>query len=248
MMSHHPNPHSGRRNVAPTPTRLAPYSRADAIADALLFEVPIRLTRLFRFSYPVAVTAQAWFDAVAWDARAEAGKPRPTGQNETWRITELLLAAHHAAATSPAGSEVIPFTVHRVPPTGPVTRTVRLTLQISIHTGDHGETVATISHRPLRIAGRFHLADTPDTHWPAVDFDVDLDGRTHLLVTADTLDGLIAARAEVDCRGVYITPIADGTLLVANWDGTAVALQPDPDGLYHLELLGWPIVSEPDDT
>ena len=36
------------------------------------------------------MTAVAWFDAVAWDAQAEAGKPRATRQSESGRITAVL--------------------------------------------------------------------------------------------------------------------------------------------------------------
>ena len=61
MPTPHPDQHHHsptRRSGSHTPTTVAPYTRADAIADALLFEVPIRLSRLFGFTYPVAVTAQ----------------------------------------------------------------------------------------------------------------------------------------------------------------------------------------------
>src|SRR6476661_616995 len=104
-----PSPHPDGRAAVP-------YTRADAIADALLFEVPPILSRQFRFTYPVAVTAVAWFDAVAWDAQAEGSKPRPTHQCEAGRITDLLWAARHAVDANPTGSHDIEFTVFRVPP------------------------------------------------------------------------------------------------------------------------------------
>lgn len=44
-----PAPHPDRRAAA--------YTRADAIIDALLFEVPPRLSAQFGFPYPIAVTA-----------------------------------------------------------------------------------------------------------------------------------------------------------------------------------------------
>jgi len=61
------------------PATVPPYTRADAITDGLLIEAPPRLTRMFRFPYPVAVTHTAWHDAVAWDAQTEAGKPARPG-------------------------------------------------------------------------------------------------------------------------------------------------------------------------
>ena len=248
MPTPHPDPHHHpptRRNGSHTPAAVAPYTRADAIADALLFEVPIRLSRLFGFTYPVAVTAQAWFDAVAWDLQAEAGKPLPTGETETWRITEVLAAARDAVAAGIPGLPTIPFTVYRIPPTGPVARLVRLTLQITIHSGDHGETVATISHRPSTVAGRFHLPETPHLHWPATGFDYD-DNGVHPVVTADTLD-LVLATATIGTLlcGVDATPGLNGDLHVHLWAGITTTLHPDQVGHYHLRHLGWPFTSEP---
>ena len=128
-----PTPHPDHRAVTP-------YTRADAITDALLFEVPQRLARQFRFPYPVAVTAVAWFDAVAWDARAEAGKPRPTYQTESGRISDLLWAARQAVNTTTTGSHDLEFVIYRVPPTGPHTRALRLTL---------------VPRTPHAVSGRF---------------------------------------------------------------------------------------------
>ena len=102
-----PTPHPDGRAAVP-------YPRADAIADALLFEVPPVLSRQFRFTYPVAVTAVAWFDTVAWDVHAEGSKPRPTHQCEAGRITDLLWAARHAVDADRTGRHQIGFTVYRV--------------------------------------------------------------------------------------------------------------------------------------
>ena len=128
-----PSPHPDGRAAVP-------YTRADAIADALLFEVPPVLSRQFRFTYPVAVTAVAWFDAVAWDVQAEGSKPRSTRQCEAGRITDLLWAARHAVDADPTGSHQVEFTVYRVPPTGPQTRALRL--RLAEHLVDNDETNA----------------------------------------------------------------------------------------------------------
>ncbi|MGS0685094.1 hypothetical protein ACVBEQ_08075 [Nakamurella sp. GG22] len=247
MPTHHPDPRPPScRNGASRPAGVLPYTRADAITDALLFEVPARLSRLFRFTYPVAVTAQAWFDAVHWDHAAERGKPRPTGETEAGRITEVLWAARQAVSTCPTGSHDIPFTVHRVPPTGPVTRTTRLTLQISIHQGDHGETVATIGHHPAPIAGRFHLPDTAEIRWPAAAFDHDPQGRVHPVVTADTLDAVLAAVTQIAGLCVSdVSPGLDEDLHVFCTDGSTVTLRPDEAGRYHLRALRLPFACEP---
>ena len=233
----------------PRPTRppvVPPYTRADAITDGLLIEVPDKLARTFRFSYPVAITQTAWHDTVAWDTRAEARKPRPTGQCETGRITEVLWAARQAAAGNPTGTHDIAFVVHRVPPHGPLTRALRATLVLHIHRGDHGETVATIGPRHTQHAGRFHLAGDPATVWFAAAFDTDSSGRTHPVVTADTLDAVLAHASDTTgttgTGGIDVTPGTDGDVHVHQPGGITHTLRPDPLGRYHLRPLDWPLV------
>jgi hypothetical protein len=146
------------------PVTVPPYTRADAIADGLLVEVPPRLTELFRFTCPVAVTQSAWHDAVAWDRWVEAGKPRRTWQTEAGRLTEILWAARRALAAGRDGSRDLEFVIHRVPVRGPETRALRRALVLHLHQGDHGETVATIG--PANVdpaAGRFQLAGDAGT-------------------------------------------------------------------------------------
>jgi hypothetical protein len=229
----------------PRPDRraAAAYTRADAITDVLLFEVPPRLSRLFGFSYPVAVTAVAWFDAVAWDAQAEACKPRPTRESEAGRITDLLWAARQAADSHPPGTHEVDFTVCRVPPTGPHTRAARLALVLHVHQGDHGEPVATIGHPDPPHAGQFHFPDDPTMIWPAAGFDRDHTGRLFPVVTPDTLDEILTMATDVTHeRSVDVTPGPDGTVHVTGPDGSAATLRPDDHGRYHLRPLGWPLV------
>ena len=95
-----------------------------------------------------------------------------------FQCSNALWVARHAPYTSRTGRQDTGSWSTRVPPTGPVTRAIRLTLRIMIHEGDHGETVATIAHPQATRAGRFHLADA--SGHPS--------GRVHPIVTADTLD------------------------------------------------------------
>ena len=62
-----PTPHPDHQFQPQSPARehSRGYSRADAIADGLLIEVPIRLSGQFGISWPLAVSTLAWFDAVA---------------------------------------------------------------------------------------------------------------------------------------------------------------------------------------
>ena len=63
-----------------------------------------------------------------------------------FQCSNALWVARHAPYTSRTGRQDTGSWSTRVPPTGPVTRAIRLTLRIMIHEGDHGETVDTIAH------------------------------------------------------------------------------------------------------
>ena len=241
MPNQHTHPHS--EPPADRRHRLA-YTRAEAIADGLLIEVPTRLSRQFGFTLPLAVTAQAWFDAVAWDAEAEAAKPRPTGEHESGRIAELLFAARQATTSHPTSSNGHPleFTVHRVPPVGRETRALSLTLKISHHTGDHGEPVATIEHANHTRAGAFRLAcgDRLSSRWFAVGFDQPTTDDACPVVTPDTLDAVLAEATDI--LGIVTTAFPSGTVHVRHPAGHTVTLRTDGDGHYPLRNLGWPFI------
>lgn len=236
-------------NRAPThPVTVPPYTRADAITDGLLIEVPQKLTRMFRFTCPVAVTQLAWHDAVAWDPHIEAGKPRPTGQSESARITEVLWAARQALYTNRTGGQDIRFLIHRVPPHGPQTHALRCNLVLHLHCGDHGETVATIAAAQVPMAGQFYLADDPATVWVATGFDTDTSGRLSPVVTADTLDEILAAATDItDISNIEVTSGSDGSVHVHEPSGLTHTLRPDQHGRYHLRPLDWPLVCRPSD-
>lgn len=238
-----PQPGCGRQQHGRHARRVhQPYGRSDAIADGLLIEVPVRLSRQFHFTYPVALTAQAWFDTVLWDERAEQGKPTPTGQHECSRITEVLWAARQAQYISRTCSSALNFLVHRVPPTGPETRSLRITLRIAVHAGDCGEAVATISHaHPAEDAAAWFVSPG-GPRFPAVAVDSDNSGRSHPVVTVDTLDVILAAASG---DGVDATPGAEGTVHVHQQDGITVTLWPDAHGHYPLRRLDWPFEQAP---
>lgn len=236
-------PHPGHQHPThPHQNRQHPliYTRADAIADGLMIEVPTRLSRQFGIRWQLAVSTLAWFDAIAWDPGSEAGKPRPTGQTESARIAEVLWAARQALTTHPFGARDIGFTVHRVPPVGPETRATRCTLRLSIHPGDHGETVATICQPAPVVAGRFvlpHHGDSGAT-FTAVAYDEDRDHLLWPVVTADTLDTILTEATRTG-PGVYTTAGQGGVIHVRQPGAHPVSLRPDPLGWYHLHPLGW---------
>src|SRR4051794_12953462 len=65
---------------------ISTYSRAQLIADGGLIEAPAAITSEAGFLHPVAFTAAAWADAVAWNDKIEARKPEGTGQDENGRL------------------------------------------------------------------------------------------------------------------------------------------------------------------
>jgi hypothetical protein len=65
------------------------YTRAHALADGVLVAVPVELAAEAGFRWPVALTAAAWADTVAWDEAIEARKPHPTGQDEIGRLWDV---------------------------------------------------------------------------------------------------------------------------------------------------------------
>jgi hypothetical protein len=76
------------------------YTRAQALDDGVLVAVPAALATEAGFRWPIALTAAAWADTVAWDEDTEARKPSPTGQDETGRLWDVLTMTRHAEALS----------------------------------------------------------------------------------------------------------------------------------------------------
>jgi hypothetical protein len=147
-----PNGHvSGQDDMAAEPghhwagATVYAYTRAQAIADGVLAEVPPALASQAGFRCPVALTAGAWADAVAWDKQTEAGKPAPTGQDEVGRLWDVLTMAHWAISRRRgAPDQRLAFQVLRVPPTGRGLRPRPTTLHIVAGPGDDAELVLTI--------------------------------------------------------------------------------------------------------
>ena len=120
------------------------YTRSQAIADGVLITVPAQTASEAGSRVPVALTAGAWADCVAWPDTAEAAKPHGTGQDETGRLWDVLTMARHAAARAQATSRTS-FDVLRVPATGRGVQPRRARLVLHIGPGDDGEPVITIS-------------------------------------------------------------------------------------------------------
>lgn len=109
------------------------YTRAQAIADGVLMDVSA-LAREAGFKVPVAMTAAAWADCVAWP-------PEAGGQDETGRLWDVLYLAGWQARGHPTHN-LVGFGVLRVRP--PEIQPSYAALQLHIGPGDQGEPVATI--------------------------------------------------------------------------------------------------------
>ena len=71
------------------------YTRAQALADGVLVDAG-PLAREAGYRWPVALTAAAWADCVAWtDADSAAQVP----QDETGRLWDVLFMGAHAVRT-----------------------------------------------------------------------------------------------------------------------------------------------------
>ena len=116
------------------------YTRAQALADGVLIDAG-SMTREAGFRWPVAITAGAWADCVAWD---DADSERQTHQDQSGRLWDVLfMAAYAARANADAGSELL-FELYRVPRNGEATEAELTRLKLVVGPGDGGEPVMTI--------------------------------------------------------------------------------------------------------
>ena len=86
------------------------YTRAEAVEDGLLIDVS-ETAREAGFRIPVALTAAAWADCVAWNA---ADNMRQTYQDEPGRLWEVLWITVQAVRKG-GGERVMTFQLYRVP-------------------------------------------------------------------------------------------------------------------------------------
>lgn len=115
------------------------YTRAQAIADGVLVDVT-RAAAEAGFRLPVAMTAAAWADCVAW---SNADGERQTHQDRSGRLWDVVWMASKAARQAQDAARV-PFQLYRVPRDGRSIRARLTTLHLHIGPGDDGEPVITI--------------------------------------------------------------------------------------------------------
>jgi hypothetical protein len=118
------------------------YSRAQAIADGVLVEVPADIAREAGFTVQVALTAAAWADCVAWTADDE----QRTGacQDEQGRLWDVLYLTRCRIRRALPGVDQVRVQVSRVPRAGGGVQPRPVSLIAHCGPGDDGQPVITI--------------------------------------------------------------------------------------------------------
>ena len=117
------------------------YTRAQALAEGVFVDVT-DMAREAGFRFPVAMTAAAWQDCVAW---SDADNEAQTYQDESGRLWDVLTMALHGIRRHYRGtSHELPFELLRIPRDGHATQPVETTLKLMAEPGDEGEPVMTI--------------------------------------------------------------------------------------------------------
>jgi hypothetical protein len=119
------------------------YTRADALADGTLVDVTGTAAEA-GFTCPVALTQDAWADAVAWSDGTDAAKGGFTGQSESGRLWDVLWMTRYAIQRQRATGDRLEVLLYRVPATGRELEPRLTRLHALTGPGDHGEQVITI--------------------------------------------------------------------------------------------------------
>ena len=116
------------------------YTRAQAIEDGVLIDAT-EMAIDAGFQWPVALTAAAWADCVAW---SDADNERQAYQDQSGRLWDVLFMACYAIRTAKNRDQQLPFDLYRIPRNGRATKSQRLTLKLILGPDDNGEPVITI--------------------------------------------------------------------------------------------------------
>jgi len=119
---------------------ISTYSRAQAIEDGMLIDVS-ETAQEAGFKYPIALTAAAWADCVAW---TENDNEKQTYQDESGRLWDVLYMASNGIRASKNSGDRLLFQLYRVPCDGRSTKAERTSLKLIIGPGDTPEPVITI--------------------------------------------------------------------------------------------------------
>ena len=119
---------------------ISTYTRAQAIEDGVLIDVS-STARDEGFRWPVAMTAGAWADCVAWSDRDNQAQAY---QDQSGRLWDVIFMAFQAISLSRESGDRLLFRLYRVPRDGHSTDAELTTLKLIVGPGDSGEPVITI--------------------------------------------------------------------------------------------------------
>jgi len=120
---------------------ISTYTRAQAIEDGVLIEIsPLAKESGFN-EWPVAMTAGAWADCVAWSDRDSQTQ---VYQDQSGRLYDVIFMAFQAICLSREIGDRLLFRLYRVPRDGHSTDAGLTTLKLIVGPGDSGEPVITI--------------------------------------------------------------------------------------------------------
>ncbi|MGP5220639.1 DUF6573 family protein [Arthrobacter rhombi] len=111
------------------------YTRAQAIEDGALFNLTMTAQEA-GFRIPVAITAAAWAEAIAWDQD-------DFSQDEAGRMWDVVFMARVACAGATSAPRV-DYRMVRVPNVKGAQEPEEITLSVHVGGGDHCEPVITI--------------------------------------------------------------------------------------------------------
>lgn len=116
------------------------YTRQQALKDGVLIDASAMATEA-GFTVPVALTAAAWADAVAWN---ESDNERQAYQDESGRLWDVLFMAAHAIRSNSDDEQPLRFSLNRIPRDGRSHASREVSLKLILGPGDNGEPVITI--------------------------------------------------------------------------------------------------------
>ncbi len=116
------------------------YTRAQALEDGVLVDAG-PLAQEAGFGLPVALTAAAWTDCVAWN---EADCLAQVHQDETGRLWDVLFMAAHAVRSDAGHGSSKQFELYRVPRDGHSIKPTKACLKLVVGPDDHGDAVVTL--------------------------------------------------------------------------------------------------------
>lgn len=116
------------------------YTRAQAIEDGVLIDAG-SMAQEAGFKWPVAITADAWAESVAW---SEDDSEKQIHHDLSGRLWDVLFMASHAIRSRSGSGDRLLFQLYRVPRDGRSTKAELTTLKLIVGPGDQGEPVITI--------------------------------------------------------------------------------------------------------